>query len=144
VWIETSAYQEWAIALFRLLLGIGILIHGLPKLFHPQVGLLGQRGFAGFLGSLGFPVPVFWQVVAVVVEVGGGIAIVLGVVTQLATALLFLEMLVATYVSAIRLKQPFPCVDSKGWEIDVFYAIGAVLLFVCGPGAFALDPLLWK
>jgi len=135
VW-DTANGLPWVLFLLRVFVGVGILLHGWPKLTHPQMGLLGQRGFAGFLQQMGFPLPGFFHLVAVLVEVGGGILLILGVFTQAVAGLLFLEMLVASYVS-YRLGQPYLCVDSKGIEIDLFYAVAALVLFVAGPGVLA-------
>jgi putative oxidoreductase len=139
---DLQAYVPWVLFVMRVFTAVGIFLHGLPKLTHPQFGLLGQRGFAGFLAQIGFPAPMLTQFLAVLIEVVGGVFLALGLFTQLATGLLFLEMLVASYVSKVKLKQPYLCVDSKGYEIDLFYAIVSLVLFVTGPGALALDRLL--
>lgn len=73
---------------------------------------------------------------AVLIEVGGGVLLVLGVLTQVTAGLLFLEMLVAAYMSQWKLREPYLCVESKGVEIDLFYAAAALVLFVGGPGAW--------
>jgi len=138
IW-DTAALVPWALLVLRVFTGLGIFLHGCPKLGHPQIGLPGKRGFAAFLGQMGFPAPTLAHLLAVLVEVVGGVFLILGFLTQVAAALLFLEMLVATYVSR-RLGQPYLCVDSKGWEIDLFYAVAALVLFVAGPGALALWP----
>ncbi|BDG27677.1 hypothetical protein TthSNM66_23130 (plasmid) [Thermus thermophilus] len=132
--------MPWALFLLRVFVGVGIFLHGWPKLVHPQMGFLGGRGFAGFLGQMGFPAPGLMHLLAVLIEVVGGVLLILGVLTQVAAGLLFLEMLVAAYVSRWKLKQPYLCVDSKGVEIDLFYAAAALVLFVGGPGALALWP----
>jgi putative oxidoreductase len=136
IW-DTTELMPWALLLLRVFTGVGIFLHGWPKLAHPQMGLLGGRGFTGFLKQTGFPVPGLAHLLAVLIEVGGGVLLVLGVLTQVAAGLLFLEMLVAAYVSRWKLRQPYLCVDSKGVEIDLFYAAAALVLFVAGPGVLA-------
>lgn len=60
-----------------------------------------------------------------IVQIAGGLLIIVGVVGQLAALILALNMLVATYVSIWKHRESFLSTpDGKGWDIN-FLLIGA-------------------
>lgn len=79
-------------AVGRLLLAIIFIFSGLGKIMAPE-------GTQGYIASVGLPLPVFSYLLAIIVEVGGGILLVIGYQTRivslviaaftLATALFF-------------------------------------------------------
>ena len=127
-------YQDWGPFILRVTLGAAFVAHGYPKLFK------GSAGFAGWLASIGFKPGKFWALVVGVVEFFGGIALILGVFTQLAAALVAINMLVAmakvkwASVRYIDMEK-----GGGGWELDLIYFAATVALVFLGPGAFALD-----
>src|SRR3954465_4333872 len=80
----------WGIALLRIVVGIVFVMHGQQKLFEMGVG-----GGSGFFVSLGVPAPQVAAVVVSLLETVGGVALILGVLTQLFGLLLPGYMLVA-------------------------------------------------
>ena len=125
-------YQDWALLLLRLALGAAFIIHGYPKLFK------GLAGFAGWLESIGIKPGKFWALVAAVAEFFGGIAIVLGAFTQIAAALIAVDMLVA--MTKVKLgKVKFVELEKSGWELDLIYLAASAILLTFGPGRYALD-----
>src|SRR5712692_10875396 len=85
---NSSSLQSWGLAVLRVILGVVFLMHGGQKLF-----IWGFHGVAGFLGGLGIPFPAFSGVVLTVVELLGGAALVLGLLTRWAALLLAVDML---------------------------------------------------
>lgn len=125
-------YSDWAPLLIRLVLGAAFVVHGYPKLFNKA----GREGFAGWLQSMGFKPGKFWALVVGVVEFYGGIALILGVYTQLAAILIAINMLVAMWKVKWG-KVGFTA--QGGWEIDLVYLVIAVSLLLTGAGVWSLD-----
>ena len=70
-----NKYNEWSMLLLRLILGITFFAHGLQK-------ISGFDGIAQFFGSLGLPSFLPYFVTAI--ETGGGLFLLLGLLTRLA------------------------------------------------------------
>ena len=121
-----------AILILRVVVGIVIVAHSLPKLFWKRKVLDKKwRQDYGFpIGSVLF---------TGIVQVAGGLAIIVGVFTQFAALILVLNMLVATYISIWVHHEPFPTTpEGKGWDIN-FLLIGAlVVLMLLGDGMLSL------
>ena len=124
-------FQEFAPTILRVALGAAFIVHGYPKLFKMYAG------FAGWLESLGFRPGKFWALVVGVVEFFGGIALILGVFTQLAAALIAVNMLVA--MAKVKWgKVKFVEMEKTGWELDLIYFAAAIAIVLLGPGAYAV------
>lgn len=106
----------------RLVWGIIFIAHGLPK-------LLDAARTAGFFGSLGVPMPAVSAIIVGLIEVVGGLCVIVGVQVRLAAALLALTM-----VGAIALVK-FPLGFVGGWEFDLALFAGALSLLLSGPVA---------
>lgn len=115
-------YAHLAPVPLRLIWGIIFIAHGLPK-------LLNSAGTAGFFGNLGIPVPVVSAIVIGLVEVIGGLCVLVGIQVRLASALLALTM-----VGAIALAK-FPMGFVGGWEFDLALLAGALSLMLSGATA---------
>src|SRR5690349_9371006 len=78
--------------LLVLCVGLGIVfaMHGWQKLFQ-----LGVPGVAGFFGMLGVPVPEVAAIVVSLLELIGGVTIVIGLFTRCLAIPLAIDMLVA-------------------------------------------------
>lgn len=128
-------YQDWALLLLRIALGAAFVVHGYPKLFKMFVGV------AGWLESIGIKPGKFWALVVGVVEFFGGIALILGIFTQLAAALIAVNMLVAM-VKVKWGKSKFVEMEKMGWELDLIYFAAAIVLVSLGAGSYGLDAYL--
>lgn len=127
----TSARASAGLLVLRLVAGLGLIAHGLPKLASP-FGWMGPEAWA--------PGPL--QALAVLSEVGGGAAIVLGLLTPLASLGVLATMAVAAW-SHISRGDPF--VGRGGsYESALVYAAIAVLLIAAGPGRHAVDALVFR
>jgi putative oxidoreductase len=78
----TNAAQQSVLPLAgRILVGIVFLLSGISKLADPA-------GTQAFIASVGLPLPVLGYIVAVVVEIGGGLLLLLGYRTRMAAIVL--------------------------------------------------------
>ena len=129
-----SGLQSWGIALLRVIVGIIFLMHGGQKLF------MGFQNVAGFLGSLGIPLPNLGAIVLTAVEFLGGIALILGLLTRCAAALLTIDMLVALLTYHVKNGFFLP----KGVEFAMLLLAANITLMLAGAGALSVDTLRKK
>ncbi len=126
-----ASYANWAPLVLRLALSIILIRHGWPKLFGNNPGL---KGFAGWLGSIGFPFPIFWALIVALLEVVGGTALALGFFTQWIALLVAIQF--AVIMLMVKMKQKF---SEKEFDLIIFAA--ALALVILGSGSISLDSL---
>ena len=127
-----GAHPDWGITLVRLMTGLLFAIHGYQKF----AGGLG--GVAAFFTKAAIPFPGLMAPFIAILELVGGILLILGVATRVVACLFALEMLVTT----LWVKIPGP-----GWnasDLDRMLLVACVLFVLAGPGAAALDRLWWE
>jgi putative oxidoreductase len=115
--------------------GVIFVMHGWQKLS------MGFQNVAAFLGSLHIPLPTLAAVVLTVVELLGGIALILGVLTRYVAALLAIDMLVA--IITFHLKNGF-FISHGGVEFPLLILAANINLMVSGAGALAVSSLRKK
>jgi putative oxidoreductase len=96
----------------------------------------GIGGFAGFVGQVGFPAPEVVAPLIAILELVGGALVLVGLATRWLAILFVVEFIVTSFV--IKLPR-------TGWDasrIDLTMLAAALLLFLAGPGALALDAML--
>jgi len=116
--------------LLRLAVGILFVIHGYPKLTTQR------KGAGEWLKSMGLPSG--FAAFAGVVEFFGGIALLLGILTQIIAALSALWMLSTTWLAVAKMKKKFV----GGYELDIILLLASLALAALGGGRFSLDYLL--
>lgn len=125
-----ARFAKYGMLPLRIVVGLVFLMHGAQKLF-----VFGLGGTADIMGKLGLPLPVLCAIIVIAVELLGGLAIVLGVFTRVAGALLAFEMLIAILVA--RLSGGF--FAPYGYEFELTL-LGASLTFALhGAGRMSLD-----
>ncbi len=128
-----SNIESTALLILRLIVGTAFVMHGYGKITNP---------FSWMPASA--PVPSFFQFLAAFSEFGGGIALVLGLCTRLASLGLAITMAVAVCMHAFVLNDPF--VNAKGgssFEPALGYLGIAILFLALGAGKFSLDRKLF-
>ena len=115
---------SFALLLVRLVVGIAMMMHGWGKIQSPM----------SWMGAEA-PVPGILQALAALSEFGGGLALILGLLTSLAMLGMACTMAVAVYVHAVTKGDPFV----GGYELATVYLVIAILFIAVGPGKFALD-----
>ncbi len=122
--IETGAL------LLRLGLGAMFIAHALLKYF-----VFTLPGTAQFFGSLGLPPALGYVTFAA--ELAGGVLLVLGVYTRYVALALVPILLGATWAhvgNGWQFSAP-----NGGWEYPAFLTLAAIVQFMVGDGAFALQ-----
>ena len=124
-----SDLSSWGLALLRVVVGVIFVMHGWQKLS------MGFHNVGQFLGSLGIPLPTLAAVVLTIVEFLAGIALIIGVVTRYAAALLAVDMLVA--LITFHVKNGF--FAPNGVEFPLLLLVANITLILSGAGALALS-----
>lgn len=117
----------------RLIAGLGMMFHGWGKI---------QKPFSWMPPDA--PVPGFLQALAALSEFGGGLALILGLLTPLAAFGIACTMAFAVF--AVHVKAGHPFVATSGgpsYELAAIYLASALLLLLAGPGKYSLDALLF-
>lgn len=119
----------YGVFLLRAALGAMWISHALLKYLFFTL-----PGFAGYLGSLGFPEALAWPVF--LAELTGGILILLGVYAR-HVALLLIPVMAAASSVHIANGWVFSAAGG-GWEYPAFLIVTSFALWLIGDGAFAL------
>jgi putative oxidoreductase len=131
----TRRFDTAGLLVLRLVGGVLIALHGYPKL------TMGPANFGRTtLDSLGVPAPVLMGYVVTFVELGGGILLVLGLLTRLAALALSLNMIGTTLLTKVGVGLISP--RMAGAELDLMYLAAFLALLVMGAGAASLDRLI--
>lgn len=117
-----------ALLFLRLVVGVAFILHGWGKIQSPM----------SWMGP-DSPVPGIFQFLAALSEFGGGIALIIGFLTPLASLGLGFTMLVATYMHMIVFKDPFVSKGGGSYELALVYLAISILFLMIGPGKFSLD-----
>jgi putative oxidoreductase len=120
--------------LLRLVVGAAFVIHGWPKI---------QNAFHWMDAMGGQGMPSVLQALAALAEVGGGIALIVGLLTPLAALGIAGTMSVAIGMVHLRAGHPFVAVGRPSYELAAVYLAAAILLLLVGPGRLSLDALLF-
>lgn len=122
---------------FRLIMGLGMLIHGFGKIQSP-FSWMGPKA----------PVPGILQALAAASEFFGGAALLLGLLTPLAALAVMSVMFVATLANikmgATYFVKTSPSLPGKDTELSVLYFLFGLTLFLTGPGIVSIDSLLFN
>src|SRR5499427_8180058 len=146
--ISTSPIARWAPIPLRLIVGYGFMEHGFAKLAR------GLDAFPAILQALGVPAPHLMGWLTILVEILGGLAVLLGALVPLASIPMAAILLVATFTvhlpygfSSIKLQAVTAAgaqFGPPGFETDLLYLASLAALVLAGSGPLAIDSLLAK
>ena len=146
-----GGFAAWSPLPLRFIIGYGFIAHGFAKLGR------GADQFAAILQALGMPEPTLLSWTTIVVEVVGGVAILLGAFVTFASLPMIVILLVAIFT--VHLPNGFSSIKLQavtltgahfgqpGYECDLLYIAGLVALMLGGPGPLAVDgywPSFWR
>ena len=146
--LDRFAFERWSPIPLRLLVGYGFLEHGFAKLAK------GPDAFANILQAMGVPGPHFMAWSTILVEILGGLAVILGAFIPLASLPMAAVLLVAMFT--VHLPYGFSSIKIKavtaagaqfgppGYEVDLLYLACLAALVLGGPGPLAIDGLIKK
>lgn len=119
--------QPLALLVMRLVLGAIMIGHSYTKVFG------GEHRYVGFVTSLGLP---WWSAyLSIAAEFGGGILVILGLLTRVAALTLVIDMAVA--ITKIHFKNGL--LGENGYQFPLSLAALAFALFFFGGGPMSLD-----
>ena len=113
----------------RVFAGVALMFHGWGKIQKP-FGWMGPDA----------PVPSILQALAALSEFGGGLALVLGLLTPLAMLGVLCTM---AFAASTHISRGDPFVGRGSWELAGVYFAVAVCLLLAGPGRYSLDAKLF-
>src|ERR687898_540280 len=130
---RSSAYRSYMVSKkllmfgplpIRILAGITFIAHGLPK-FQDVVGT------QGFFGSIGLPPELALPIG--LLEVIGGIFLIVGVLTRITAAFLIIDMIGA--IVLVKIPDGFV----GGYELESLLIAISVSLLLTGPGRLSIE-----
>lgn len=138
--------QGYMLLLFRAVVGVLFILHGLPKLKHLKT----------WSEALGAPLPLCFLSAAFMVV--GGTGLILGLLTPFASASILVSMIYAIVQELIKgdpMVAPDPYLlgeyyegpegqkgEPPSYEKALIFSLMLILLILFGPGAYSLDALL--
>lgn len=136
-------FREWSALPLRVIVGYGFMAHGYAKLSR------GPQHFIGILDAIGVPAPVLLGWATIVVELVGGLAVLLGAFVVWMSLPMAAILLVATFTvhlpngfSSIKLQAVTSAgaqFGQPGYEADLLYLGCLAALVLGGAGPFAID-----
>ena len=146
--ISRSPIARWAPIPLRLIVGYGFMEHGFAKLAR------GPDAFPAILQALGVPAPHLMGWLTILVEIVGGLAVLLGAFVPLASVPMAAVLLVAMITvhlpygfSSIKLQAVTAAgaqFGPPGFETDLLYLACLAALVLGGSGPLAIEGLLAK
>jgi putative oxidoreductase len=146
--IRTSPIARWAPIPLRLIVGYGFMEHGFAKLAR------GPDAFPAILHAIGVPAPHLMGWLTILVEIVGGLAVLLGALVPLVS----IPMVAVLLVAMVTVHLPYGFSSIKllavtaagaqfgppGFETDLLYLACLATLVLGGSGPLAIDGLLAK
>jgi putative oxidoreductase len=121
---------------WRVVVGGAFAVHGLYKVQSPG-------GALHWMGAHS-TVPAFFQGLATLAELGGGLALICGFLTPLAALGICCTMMTALWLQFIPNSAPWIGTGKvMGFEMPLFYLVSALCLLISGPGQYSLDKLIF-
>ena len=127
----------------RLMVGLGFIQHGYAKLIR------GPEIFAAALHGLSVPAPHLMAWLTILIEIVGGLAVLVGCFIPLFALPMTAVLLVAMFrvhlqfgfssIKLISVTAGRPQFGPPGYECDLLYIACLATLVFSGPGPFALD-----
>ena len=122
-------FSDWGIFVLRVVLGIIMVAHGLPKIKD-------LKGTAKGFVDMGFKPGMFWGTIVAILEFVGGIGLIVGFLTQLIAFFIAIEFIVI--ILKLKRSRKF----TGGYDFDILIVAAALLIATIGSGALSLEEFL--
>jgi putative oxidoreductase len=139
---------RWSPVPLRLIVGYGFMQHGLAKLSK------GPDAFAAILQAMGVPSPHLMAWLTILVELLGGLAVLVGAFVAVVSVPMVVVLLVATFsvhlpygfssIKLLAVTAAGPTFGPPGYEVNLLYIACLAALVMGGSGPFALEGLIRK
>lgn len=143
--LYSHQWRRWVPIPLRMILGVGFMVHGWAKWSR------GPAAFAELLKQAHVPVPFANAWLVTLLEIFGGLALLMGAFVTIISIPLILSMLGAMFtvnikygfsaVNTIGLTSAGPQFGPPGYEINLLYIAGLVALILGGAGPLSIDAL---
>ena len=143
--LNGEQWRRWIPVPLRIILGVGFVVHGWAKLSR------GPAAFAELLKQAHVPLPLANAWLVTLLEIFGGLALLMGAFVAIVSVPLILSMLGAmltvnikygfSAVNTIGLTAEGPKFGPPGYEINLLYIAGLVALILGGAGPLSIDAL---
>lgn len=124
----------WTLTALRVVVGLVLLYHGWPKLFGDEAT---KAGLVQFFSSTVLPAPSAMVLLAGVLEVVGGLLLILGAFTPIVANVLSIQFVII--VLFVKLKMGW-----KSMELDLMILAALQVLAAMGSGAFSVEGMMGK
>jgi len=134
---------QWSYLPLRLVMETGFMVHGWAKWSR------GQAAFGKLLQFLGVPLPDLTAWIVTLLELIGGFALIIGAFVTIVSIPLIISMLVAMFtvnvrygfsaIKTIGLNESGPIFGPPGYEINLLYVAGLLILMLAGAGPLSVD-----
>ena len=138
-----TAKNAWALVPLRLVVGFGFAAHGYAKLAR------GPESFAAILHVMGIPAPGLMAWTTSLLELLGGISLMLG--AYVVPVSLPLSVVMVTAIFGVHLRYGFSSIRLQalsasgavfgpvGYELNLLYVAALIVLALCGPSPVSVD-----
>jgi putative oxidoreductase len=143
--LNGERWQRWVPIPIRIILGVGFMVHGWAKWSR------GPAAFAELLRQAHVPLPLANAWLVTLLEIFGGLALLIGAFVAIVSVPLILSMLGAMFtvnikfgfsaVNTIGLTPAGPQLGPPGYEINLLYIACLVVLILAGAGPLSIDAL---
>jgi len=143
--LSGERWRRWVPVPIRMILGVGFMAHGWAKWSR------GPEVFAQLLNQAHVPLPLANAWLVTLLEIFGGLALLMGAFVTLVSVPLILSMLGAMFtvnikygfsaVKTIGLTPEGPQLGPPGYEINLLYIACLLALILGGAGPLSIDAL---
>jgi putative oxidoreductase len=130
--METT--KDSAALVGRILLAVIFVISGFNK-------IMGFGGTTGYISSKGLPLPEVLAIITILIELGGGLAIVFGLKTRWAALAMIVFLIVITPIFhnfwAVAAEQRMG--QLINFQKNIAILGGMIVLYAFGPGRYSVD-----
>lgn len=130
---QDNRFGDWGLTAIRVVTGLVFFMHGWTKVF-----VWGFEGTAAGFGQMGIPLANIAGPFVGLLELLGGLALIIGLGTRWLSIPLAITMVVA--ILQVHLAKGF--FNPEGYEFPLMVLAGTVGLALAGGGALAVDNLL--